>query len=136
MRRMRLLAGILVVIQFCFAYHVLKTGRPYWWIFIIMGFPVMGCVIYYFVEVFPGSREQRRAAKAARAIARVLEPDAELKKRVADLEIATRLFATEGEAIAWHIAEEIKDENKNLHRVLINEITNKGVKNGVGTPIR
>jgi len=37
--------------------------------------------------VFPGSREQRRAAKAARAIARVLEPDAELKKRVADLEI-------------------------------------------------
>ena len=44
-------------------------------------------LIYYFVEVFPGSREQRRAAKAARAIARVLEPDAELKKRVADLEV-------------------------------------------------
>jgi hypothetical protein len=39
-------------IQFCFAFHALKTGRPYWWIFVIMAFPVMGCLIYYFVEVF------------------------------------------------------------------------------------
>jgi DNA topoisomerase-1 len=29
----------------------------------------------------------------------------------------------EGEAIAWHIAEEIKEENQNLRRILINEIT-------------
>ena len=84
---MPIVGAVVLLIQFCFAYHALKTGRPYWWVFIIMGFPVMGCVIYYFVEVFPGSREQRRAAKAARAIARVLEPDAELKKRVEELEI-------------------------------------------------
>ena len=84
---MPIVGAVVLLIQFCFAYHALKTGRPYWWVFIIMGFPVMGCVIYYFVEVFPGSREQRRAAKAARAIARVLEPAAELKKRVADLVI-------------------------------------------------
>jgi hypothetical protein len=84
---MPIAGAVVLLIQFCFAYHALKTGRPYWWVFIIMGFPVMGCVIYYFVEVFPGSREQRRAVKAARAIARVLEPDAELKKRVEDLEV-------------------------------------------------
>jgi hypothetical protein len=84
---MPIVGAIVLLIQFCFAYHALKTGRPYWWVFIIMGFPVMGCVIYYFVEVFPGSREQRRAAKAARAIARVLEPDAELRKRAEELEI-------------------------------------------------
>ncbi len=84
---MPIVGAVVLLIQFCFAYHALKTGRPYWWVFIIMGFPVMGCVIYYFVEVFPGSREQRRAAKAARAIARALEPDAELKKRVEELEI-------------------------------------------------
>lgn len=87
MRRMRLLAGILVVIQFCFAFHVFKSGRPYWWMFVIMGFPVMGCLIYYFVEVYPGSREQRRTSRAARDIMRALKPDAELKKRAAELEI-------------------------------------------------
>jgi len=84
---MRILAGLLVVIQFCFAFHVFRTGRPYWWMFVIMGFPVMGCLIYYFVEVFPGSREQRRANRAARDIIRAMKPDAELKKRAAELEI-------------------------------------------------
>lgn len=84
---MPLLGGLVVFIQFCFAFHALKTGRPYWWVFIIMGFPVMGCVVYYFVEVFPGSREHRRANRAARVLARVLQPDAELKKKAEELEI-------------------------------------------------
>jgi hypothetical protein len=47
----------------------------------------MGCIIYYFVEVFPGSREHRRAHKAARSLARVLQPDADLRKRVEELEV-------------------------------------------------
>ena len=71
---MPLIGAIVVLIQFCFAFHVLKTGRPYWWIFIIMGFPVMGCIIYYFIEVFPGSREHRQANKAVRNIARACSP--------------------------------------------------------------
>ena len=33
----------------------------------------------------------------------------------------------EGEAIAWHIAEEIGDEDKNIYRILFNEITKKAV---------
>ena len=84
---MPIIGAIVVLIQFCFAFHVLKTGRPYWWIFIIMAFPVMGCVIYYFVEVFPGSREARKASRAARALARVLEPDADLRRRAEELAI-------------------------------------------------
>lgn len=83
---MPLIGAVVVLIQFCFAFHVVKSGRPYWWIFVIMAFPVMGCVIYYFAEVFPGSREHRSANRAARKIARALQPDAELKKRVAELE--------------------------------------------------
>lgn len=88
---MPIIGAIVVLIQFCFAYHVLKTGRPYWWIFIIMAAPVMGCVVYYFVEVFPGSREQRRANRAARAIAKALEPDADLKRRAEELAICGSL---------------------------------------------
>jgi hypothetical protein len=84
---MPIIGAVVILIQFCFAYHALKTGRPYWWIFVIMAFPVMGCVIYYFIEVFPGSREHRKAAKTARAIARALQPDADLRKRAEELEI-------------------------------------------------
>src|SRR5262245_9193570 len=83
---MPILGGLVVLIQICFAYHALKTGRPYWWLFVIMGFPVMGCLLYYFIEVFPSSRESRIAHKAARAIARAFDPDKDLRARVADVE--------------------------------------------------
>jgi DNA topoisomerase-1 len=40
----------------------------------------------------------------------------------------------EGEAIAFHIADEIRDVNENIHRVLINEITKKGVTDALAHP--
>ncbi len=40
----------------------------------------------------------------------------------------------EGEAIAWHLSEEIKSVNTNMHRVLINEITKKGVTAAIAAP--
>ena len=40
----------------------------------------------------------------------------------------------EGEAIAWHIAELVKDDNKNLKRVAFNEITEAAVKDAIAHP--
>jgi DNA topoisomerase-1 len=40
----------------------------------------------------------------------------------------------EGEAIAWHIAEEIGDGNKNIYRVLFNEITQRAVLEALRHP--
>ncbi len=65
------------------------------------------------------------------------------KKVVAEIRKAARENETvylasdpdrEGEAIAWHISEEIKDVNTNLKRVLINEITKKGVAAAIAAP--
>jgi DNA topoisomerase I len=65
------------------------------------------------------------------------------KKVVAEIRKAARENETvylasdpdrEGEAIAWHISEEIKDVNTNLRRVLINEITKKGVAAAIAAP--
>jgi DNA topoisomerase-1 len=41
----------------------------------------------------------------------------------------------EGEAIAWHIAEEIRPSNPNIHRVLFNEITKKAIIEAIGKPM-
>ena len=76
------------LVQACFIYHVFKTGRPYWWAFIILSFPVLGCAVYYFVEVFPGSREHRAADRASRNLSRALNPDKALKQRREALEIS------------------------------------------------
>ena len=83
---MPILGAILLVIQLCFAYHALKTRRPYWWLFVIMGMPVAGCLLYYFIEVFPMSRESRKAEKAVQAIAKAFDPDKSLREHVANLE--------------------------------------------------
>ena len=42
----------------------------------------------------------------------------------------------EGEAIAWHVADELRDVNSNLHRVLINEITKKGITAALAQPTK
>jgi DNA topoisomerase I len=39
----------------------------------------------------------------------------------------------EGEAIAWHIAEEIRPSNPNIQRVLFNEITKKAILEAIGS---
>ncbi len=40
----------------------------------------------------------------------------------------------EGEAIAWHIAENLGGARKNIHRVLFNEITKRSVQEAIGHP--
>lgn len=40
----------------------------------------------------------------------------------------------EGEAIAWHLAEEIREKNPAIKRVLFNEITKNGIKKGIEDP--
>jgi hypothetical protein len=83
---MPIVGGLVLLIQLCFAYHALKTGRPYWWLFVIMAFPVMGCVLYYFIEVFPNTRESRKAEKAVQALAKSFDPDRSLREHAANLE--------------------------------------------------
>jgi hypothetical protein len=83
---MPVIGAVVLFIQLCFAYHALKTGRPYWWLFILMAFPVIGCVLYYVVEVFPTSRESRNAEQAVRSIVKALDPEKDLRARVADVE--------------------------------------------------
>jgi DNA topoisomerase-1 len=66
------------------------------------------------------------------------------KKVIADIKAAAKraekvLLAPdpdrEGEAIAWHIAEEIRPANPNIQRVLFNEITKKAVNDAILHPL-
>ncbi|MGH8727365.1 MAG: hypothetical protein ACREV9_04230 [Burkholderiales bacterium] len=83
---MPILGAICGAIQLCFAYHALKTGRPYYWALIIIAFPIAGCVLYYFIEVFPTSRERSHAKRAMRTLAHSLDPGKNLRERAADVE--------------------------------------------------
>jgi DNA topoisomerase-1 len=71
-------------------------------------------------EVVPGKekivRELKEAANEADEILLATDPD------------------REGEAIAWHLAEELKQPKKSTKRVEFHEITKKGVEYGVSHP--
>jgi hypothetical protein len=79
---MPVLLALTAVIQALFVYHVYRSGRPYWWAMVILSFPVLGCVIYYLVEIFPDSREHRSARRAAAQVARAFNPSGELQRRL------------------------------------------------------
>jgi DNA topoisomerase-1 len=63
-----------------------------------------------------------------------------LKDLVKSAESADRIYLAldpdrEGEAIAWHIAEELGVDPSRLSRVLFNEITRKGIAEGLDHPL-
>ncbi|MBI5562534.1 MAG: type I DNA topoisomerase [Deltaproteobacteria bacterium] len=62
-------------------------------------------------------KELKKAGKEAEAIYLAPDPD------------------REGEAIAWHIAEEIDKKHAKTHRVLFNEITEKAVRDAIVHPM-
>jgi hypothetical protein len=74
--------ALLAVIQAFFVLHVVRTGRSFWWAFIITATPVVGCVVYYVVVMFPRSRERMTAQ-----IATAFVPHAELRRRLAQLQL-------------------------------------------------
>ncbi len=63
-------------------------------------------------------KEIKKAAEKAEAIYLATDPD------------------REGEAIAWHIAEELNRPAQNIHRVLFNEITPRSVREAIAHPER
>ena len=85
---LRAAAILLAIIQFSFAFHAMKTGRGAKWIMIIILAPVIGCVAYYFLEIFPHSQEERALRKRVHDIAKALNPDGELKQRTEDVAVS------------------------------------------------
>lgn len=51
-----------LIVQILLCVHVLRTGRPYWWIFVIMMGSLLGAIVYALVEVLPEARQTGRHA--------------------------------------------------------------------------
>jgi len=48
-----ILGPIVFVAQIACIIHVIRTGRPYWWIWLIFGIPLVGLAAYIYLEVRP-----------------------------------------------------------------------------------
>lgn len=49
-----------IIFQVYFAVHAVRTGRDRYWLFIIVFFPGIGCLIYFFAEFLPCLQQSSR----------------------------------------------------------------------------
>jgi hypothetical protein len=77
---MPLIAFVHLAMAAYFGVHAMRTGRPYWWLFVLLSFPMLGSVIYFFAEYLPGMRQTRGGIKAARTLDRLIDPKRELRE--------------------------------------------------------
>jgi hypothetical protein len=52
-----------------------------------MAFPVMGALVYFLVEILPGSRSERSLKKIGNDIVKAVNPDREMKRKAEELAI-------------------------------------------------
>jgi hypothetical protein len=86
-RVMPLLLALNVFVQLAFVVHVCRSDAPRYWVFVIVAFPIVGCLAYFALEVFPSSREATAARRAAQRVVAGLDLDKGLRTRVAELEL-------------------------------------------------
>jgi hypothetical protein len=118
---MPVLGPVILAIQIACVIHLLRTGRPYWWLWIIFVIPLIGVAAYIYLEVRPTwgkldldsilwklkSREQRIAILSER-----LEDSSTVKNRLAlaaELHEA-RLFDRECQVLEGGLRGAFKDD--------------------------
>lgn len=80
--------SLTVLIQIACAIHVVRTGRPLYWLFIILATSVLGCIVYFFVAILPDFTQSRAARQAANQLVRTVDPERELRRLTDQFETA------------------------------------------------
>jgi hypothetical protein len=75
-----------ILIQVAFAVHVVRTGRNFMWLWIIVFVPLIGCVVYFIAEILPELGRSRAVHRAKNHLVNTVDPQRELRKRRETLE--------------------------------------------------
>jgi len=68
-----------IVFQVYFAVHAIQTGRDRYWLYIIVFFPGIGCLIYFFAEFLPYLQQSSRMRKFKSDVGKSLNPGRHLR---------------------------------------------------------
>lgn len=90
--------GILTLaIQALAIFHIIKTGRDFRWIFLIIFLPGLGALIYFVIEVLPSLRSNPAARRTMKNMGKIVDPTRQLRSqqlaydRSQNVETSTRL---------------------------------------------
>ena len=94
------------IAQLLLIVHVLKTGRQYFWILILLMAPGIGAIAYLLVEILPDLQGSFAARRAMRNVKKTLNPGAELKQRQLEHRLSGSVDA------ARHLAAELMEAGR------------------------
>lgn len=113
------LAHLLIGIGF--AYHAISTGRPQYWVFIIMILPGVGSLAYVLFELLPELAHTRRGRAVTGGIDNLVDPNREWRRR---LEEAQR---TDSVNTKLALAEECERKSMWAEAIALYETAAKGI---------
>ena len=77
-----------IVLQVGCAVHVVRTGRPMYWIFLLLIGSYIAVAIYVVVAVLPDLRNDPRSRKAAKQVLNSLDPERQRRRIRERLDLA------------------------------------------------
>ncbi len=95
-----------VIVQIGLILHVVRTGRPMYWIFIILMAPGIGSLAYAVVELLPDLSSSGQGRRALRGIRKTLDPGGDLRQRHRDHKLSGSVDA------ARHLAGELLESGR------------------------
>lgn len=66
--------GLHVIFAIFCAVHAVRTRQPFYWLFVLFAFPLLGSLVYFFAIYLPNSRLNRGAVRAVSVAARAIDP--------------------------------------------------------------
>jgi hypothetical protein len=88
-----LISVLLIAIQVGLIVHVIKTGRSMIWILALGLLPLVGSIAYVVVEILPQLLGGKTARRAKSGVQRMLDPDRDLRRASAEVEISGNVDA-------------------------------------------
>lgn len=71
--------GLSALIQLACIIHVIRSGRPTYWIMVILFLPFVGALAYFVMEIAPGLQGNRHVRTARARAVQALDPERELR---------------------------------------------------------
>lgn len=85
---MPVLLLVSVALQFLCLVHMVRTGRPHYWLWIIVIGSFLGVAVYVFTQVLPDLRNDPSSRRLARAVRDKLDPERQRRYIAQQLDVA------------------------------------------------
>ncbi len=118
---MSLIFIITLAVQAGLIVHVIKTGRNTLWIWAIALLPAAGSLAYVVVEILPDLFRGRAARRTRAGVRRMLDPNRDLRKAAAEVEMSGNVDARR------RLAEELYQRGQHAEAIAVYQGGLKGV---------